>query len=251
MVETVADNPNGGGNFANAKDKEYEIFSDCIQREWIIIQKNDCNNKAIDEFVNAHQGCIAKPVHGTLGRGLKKIHGEEDVKWLRNQIAEDDYILEECVTNNDDIRTLNPSSLNTIRAFTHITNSGETIIDEIILRVGWPGNVVDNWGAGGIIYYVDVDSGIIVKPGIDKHLKEYIYHPGSNIQMIGYKLNNFDELKAYIVSLAGRLPKARVVGWDIAITPQGYDFIELNCPGGHDILQAFNVPFWNVFKHIK
>lgn len=240
-----------GGGLANAKDKEYQLFSSFIKRDWLILKKGEDNTQAFEVFIKNHDECIAKPVHGTLGRGLVKICKKDDWAGLKKLFYEDDYVLEECVVNNEEIKKLNPSSLNTIRAFTHIKDNGDVIIDEIILRVGRSGNVVDNWGAGGIIYYVDIESGIVTKPGIDKQLNKYIFHPDSKIQMIGYKIEKIEELKSYIISLANVIPEARVVGWDIAITPDGFDFIELNCPGGHDIMQAFNVPFWDELKKIK
>lgn len=241
----------GGGGLANAKDKEYQLFSSFIKRDWSLFQKEKDNTDAIMHFLENHGPCIAKPIHGTLGRGLIKVSKSDDLSGLKELLRQDDYLLEECVVNDDEIKRLNPSSLNTFRVFTHVTNDGDVMIDEIILRVGIAGNVVDNWGAGGIIYYVDIDSGIITKPGIDKHMNTYIIHPGSDIQMIGYKVKGFEDLKKYVLSLAKVIPDAKVVGWDVAKTQNGFDFIELNCPGGHDILQAFNTPFWDVFKKLK
>ena len=241
----------GGGGLANAKDKEYQLFSSFIKRDWTLFKKENDNTDALMKFLDSHGECIAKPIHGTLGRGLVKISKDDDLSELKDLLCQDDYLLEECVVNDEEIKRLNPSSLNTFRIFTHVTNEGMIVLDEIILRVGKAGNVVDNWGAGGIIYYVDIDSGIVTKAGVDKHMNTYLYHPGSDIQMIGYKVNGFEDLKQYVLSLAKVVPDARVVGWDVAKTPYGFDFIELNCPGGHDILQAFNAPFWDVFKKIK
>lgn len=240
-----------GGGLANAKDKEYQLFSSFIKRDWTIFKKDEDNINALKDFLGNHGVCIAKPIHGTLGKGLVKVSKNDDLTELTKLLRQDDYLLEECVENNDEIKKLNPTSLNTFRVFTHISNKGEIVLDEIILRVGKKGNVVDNWGAGGIIYYVDIESGIVIKPGIDKNMNTYIYHPESDIQMIGYKVKGIEELKQYVISLAKVVPNARVVGWDVAMTPNGFDFIELNCPGGHDILQAFNVPFWDIFKIIK
>ena len=44
------------------------------------------------------------------------------------------------------------------------------------------------------------------------------------------------------------VPTARFVGWDIAITPSGYELVEMNCPGGHDFLQAFGKSYWDLLK---
>lgn len=39
------------------------------------------------------------------------------------------------------------------------------------------------------------------------------------------------------------------IGWNIAITPNGYELVEVNCPGGHDFLQAFGKPFGDVMRY--
>lgn len=240
------------GMMGGGKDIEYNIFRNYIKRDWIIVHKEETDDKII-KFINSHIDIdiIAKPVHGTLGRGVLKLNKQNNVlDILLRERKSDDYILEECVENRPEIKALNPDSLNTIRAFTSIDKNGVVNIEEIILRVGRKGKVVDNWGAGGIIYLIDLKTGICKCPGLDKNRHEYILHPDSNITMVGYILPDFDNLKQYIIELARLIPEARVVGWDIAITPKGFDFIEMNSPGGHDILQAFGIPFWDKFKKL-
>lgn len=43
-------------------------------------------------------------------------------------------------------------------------------------------------------------------------------------------------------------PKAKFVGWDIAITPNGFELIEMNFPGGHDLLQVFGKPCYDIIS---
>ena len=159
-----------------------------------------------------------------------------------------DYILEEMLTNECSLDAINPSSLNTVRVYTLIQRNGQTKILGIMLRVGRNGNHVDNWGSGGIGYNFDVETGICVDYGRDKKNRPYIFHPDSNIQMVGFHLPKFEELKLYVTRLSQVCPQARYVGWDIAITPSGFALVEMNCPGGHDFLQAFGEPFGDVLK---
>ena len=44
------------------------------------------------------------------------------------------------------------------------------------------------------------------------------------------------------------VPEARYVGWDIAVTPKGFDLIEMNCPAGHDMFQSFDNPIYDIMK---
>lgn len=239
----------GGGNLFNNKELEVRKFNHFIKRDYLIAN-NNTPITIIQTFINNHDCVIAKPSSETLGRGIIKLSSIEDKQFDRliTEIKKKTFIIEECIKNVNYLSEINSSSLNTVRAFTIIKKNGEPEILTMILRVGKPGMYVDNWGAGGIIYRLDLSSGIITSPGKDKNQKSVIYHPGSMKQMVGWKMPDFDKLKEYIINLAKTAPEAKLVGWDIAITPKGYDFIEMNCPGGHDILQAFGEPFYDIIK---
>lgn len=159
------------------------------------------------------------------------------------------FLLEEIVRNCDELASINPTSLNTVRATTLIQKDGTPRIMSIILRVGAPGSHVDNWGAGGVGYNFDIETGVCNMYGRDKKNRPYVYHPGSNVQMIGFKLPRFEELKQYVYELTKVFPAARYVGWDIAITPKGFDLIEMNCPAGHDMFQSFDNPVYDLMKN--
>ena len=240
----------GKYHLVDNKADEYVAYGEFIHRDWILVKSSDSDD-VITNFVHNHDDVIAKPVDSTFGRGVVRItDGNKDVidKLLIDRKGHT-YLLEECLHNCEELSALNPSSLNTIRAFTHIGEDGAPEIFELQLRVGTPGMLVDNWGAGGIVYKVDVATGIIDRAGIDKHNNPFIFHPGSNIKMVGFEIPHYNELKDYIISLAKTFPKAKVVGWDIAITDKGLDFIEMNCPGGHDIMQAFGTPYYDKYLH--
>ena len=166
---------------------------------------------------------------------------------LDNRIVEFEKAME-LIKNCDDIAAINPSSLNTVRVTTLILRDGSTKIVSIILRVGRPNSHVDNWGAGGVGYNFDIETGICNQYGKDKKNRPYVYHPGSNVQMIGYRLPRFEELKQYVLNLSKVYPAARYVGWDVAITPNGFDLVEMNCPAGHDMFQSFDNPIYDLMR---
>lgn len=236
----------------NNKELEYLRFKQFIKRDFLIVN-GETSISSIQDFIRKHNHIIAKPSTETLGRGIIKLSNLNDPQFdkLISEIKTKTFIIEEYIKNVDYLSEINPSSLNTIRAFTIMKENGEPDILTIILRVGKPGMFVDNWGAGGIIYQLDLSTGIIISPGKDKNQRSVIYHPGSMKQMVGWKMRDYNNLKEYIISLAKTAPEAKLVGWDIAVTPKGYDFVEMNCPGGHDILQAFGEPFYDIIrKHI-
>jgi hypothetical protein len=233
----------------HGKIAEYQTFKDYIRRDWMILDQTT-SQEDLMSFITKNKVVFAKPNHGDQGKGVLKIKSN-DVDAINNLIElskQQPYVVDGVVENDENISVINPSSLNTIRAYTLINKDGSVRILTIMLRVGKKGSHVDNWGSGGVGYDFDLDTGICVSYGRDKQNNPYTHHPGSNIQMIGYKLPRFEELKEIIVSLAQVTPKARYVGWDIALTPNGFELIEMNCPGGHDFLQAFGTPFYDVLK---
>ena len=231
------------------KIAEYKTFSDYIHRPWIVADKNT-DPQIVKNFI-AQQGVVfAKPDHGDQGKGVMKIKASDtlSIDELLHDCKKDAFVVEGAIEQVPEIAVINPSSVNTVRAYTLLNHDGETKILAIMLRVGRKGSHVDNWGSGGIGYDFDLETGICVGYGRDKKNNPYSIHPDSNIKMVGFALPNFDELKKLIVDLTHKVPQARFVGWDIAITDNGYELVEMNCPGGHDFLQAFGNPFGNIIK---
>lgn len=231
------------------KKNELETFNAFINRDWMICS-SETSKSDIIEFIKKHQRIIAKPENGEQGHGVILISKDDNefIDQLINDAKNRDYLLEEVVGNAPYINQINPTSLNTIRAYTLIDKKGNPMILSIMLRVGAPNAVVDNWGSGGVGYVFDLTTGICFQPGVDKKNRQYVFHPGSNVKMVGFELRDFEKLKAYILQLTQVIPKARFVGWDIAITKNGFELIEMNCPGGHDFLQAFGKPFYHIIK---
>ncbi len=231
------------------KDEEYRTFRDFIHRDWQVVDK-DTSQQEVADFIVRHGVAIAKPINGEQGKGVLKIDSvaSKDFQDLLREKESNSFLLEGIVYNCDELALINPSSLNTVRATTLIQKDGTPRIMSIILRVGAPGSHVDNWGAGGVGYNFDIETGVCNMYGRDKQNRPYVYHPGSNVQMIGFKLPRFEALKQYVLDLTKVFPAARFVGWDIAITPTGFDLIEMNCPAGHDMFQSFDNPVYDLMK---
>lgn len=231
------------------KEVELKLYAPFIKRSWLCVDSGTTKDSIL-AFISNNSKVIVKPNGGTYGKGIFMINGESDenLKILLDRQKTEKFILEEVVENIEEIAKFNRSSLNTFRVFTFIKSNGDYDLLAVILRVGRPGSVVDNWAAGGIIYNFDLQTGICDQPGRDKNMNKYIFHPGTEYQMIGYKLPMFSELKKYVSELVKVVPEARYVGWDIALTPKGFDLIELNCPGGNDILQASGKYFYDYIK---
>lgn len=233
------------------KVHEYEAFKNFIKRDWLYVDAGTDAEKIL-AFVNSHSSVIAKPNNGEQGRGVFKIEGtgDENLKKVLERGRNESFILEETLTNCREIAQINDTSLNTLRVVTSMGKNGKTKILAAILRVGRKGSLVDNWGGGGIGYFIDVNTGIIDRYGVDKKGETYMFHPDSGVQMIGYKIPHWEEVVDYTLRLAEIEPKAIFVGWDIALSTNGLDLVEMNFPGAHDMVQSFGFPIWNEVKSI-
>lgn len=223
------------------KGNAYKQYASCIRRDWMIVDSNT-DKCVIEEFVRKHGSVLAKPNTGEQGSGIFRAELEDVDKIVSILKKGVSYILEEIIVNAEEIRRLNPSSLNTFRVYTVTDKQGIGHIIAIMLRVGREGALVDNWGSGGVGYNFDLETGVCVGYGYDKMHNSYVYHPGSNKLMVGFKIPDYSALVKYVDRLTAVDPKTKMVGWDIALTEDGYELVEMNFPGGHDFLQAFNNP---------
>ncbi len=86
---------------------------------------------------------------------------------------------------------------------------------------------------GGILAYIDVETGVVCSPASDKAGKEYLFHPDSHKQIIGYRIPGWENYKNFALRLAGKYPTMRYVGWDIIMDAEGqYVVIEGNKDAG-------------------
>ncbi len=240
--------------FYNTIDKAncYKIYSQFIKRDWMLAD-NSVDKNAIKQFIREHEKVLVKPVSSELGSGIKTIrcNDEQSIDDLISACAQNTFLVEEICENCAELEAINPSSLNTLRVFTIVDSLGNIEIISMLLRCGRKESVVDNWGAGGIGYHVDVNTGIIVAPGLDKKGNSYIVHPGTQVTMPGLRIPRYDEVCKVAKEIIAVNKKVVYAGLDLAILPDRVELIEVNFPGGHDVLQAFDkVGKYPVIKRI-
>ncbi len=237
-----------GAIFAD-KAKEYERYSDFIKRKWMVTHEK---NKSVIKFIEDNSPCIAKPNGGEQGKGVFVVSCESKKidDSLLDILCSDNYILEQKLNNCDEFNLINESSLNTLRVYTILDRDGIPHILNMMLRVGKIGSQVDNWGAGGVGYEINLEEGLIHSYGIDKKGNKHIKHPGTDFMMLGFKIPHYFEITQMVKKLCVVDTRAKFVGWDIAVTPEGPELIEMNCPAGHDFLQAFGTPFYDKIREL-
>jgi len=225
----------------NGKAFLYKKYSDYVKRDWMFVEEST-EEELIDSFIAKHGKVLIKPESSEQGKGIRTIRKDEiaEIAQLKEDKKKHPYLLEELCVNCDELNKINSSSLNTLRIYTVVTKDGEIMIPSASLRCGCGNTVVDNWGSGGVGYPIDIESGIVCAPGVDKKGNKHIFHPGTDVVLPGFVIPRFKEACEMAKQIIRKDMKVVYAGQDIAILPDRLELIEVNFPGGHDFLQALD-----------
>ncbi|KYG59406.1 sugar-transfer associated ATP-grasp domain-containing protein [Planococcus maritimus] len=206
-----------------------EKFPSYTKRSFL--QTDDVSEEEIAKWFVTHESFIAKPLSGQVGKGVEKlsVNDFESLNTLITYLKTNKLnLLEEVIDQHEDMSSLNPTSVNTVRVMTDLHNDKVRILGAS-LRIGM-GGIVDNMAAGGIAAPVDPETGIVSGTAMSKSVKREIYseHPITGAAITGIQLPYWEEVLKMVRAAALVVPEVKSVGWDVAITPNGPAIIEGN-----------------------
>lgn len=213
------------------KYRVYELYRDFYHRE-VVPVRSARDRAAFLEFAGRHPKFIVKPTDKSCGYGVKiaDTSVQPPEKLFESLRKSGKYLCEELVPPHPVTEKLNPTSLNTVRVVTVLENDRVRLFCPF-LRVGRYGSVIDNGGAGGIIVPVDAETGRLSKVGRDETGRYYSEHPDSHVKFADVTLPMWDEAVRLAETLAKIHPTSRCIGFDLAVTPDGWLMIEANIRG--------------------
>ncbi len=241
-VENVF-NPKHIRNIFDEKPIFNEVFHRFVKRGWVYCQSDADNNRIVDFVKNTDQ-IIIKPTNRSSGKGIEKVITatiKDMDSFVKNAISKK-LLIEECIQQRSDLMELNPYSVNSLRIYT--IRGGEFNKVHILaagLRVGTTKSPVDNVHDNGILYPIDVETGIIVHRGMDIRGQRYIFHPTVNEKMLGMQIKGWDKILLFVKAACDVVPEARYIGWDVALTENGCEMIEGNVKAYIGDLQRFEI----------
>jgi len=177
-------------------------------------------NSAISLLLEKEKLFIKKSI-GTYGGDECKLltkPSEEEIENIINNYGKN-YLIQNIIENQEDIKTLNPSTLNTFRVITFFAN-GAFRTSPLILRIGRKDHFLDNAHAGGMFVAVS-DEGVIVSDAKNVLGETFKTHPDSHIVFKGYKISNVQKLKDKAIELANLFPQTKLIDWDLTIDKNG------------------------------
>lgn len=208
----------------------YMNYKDYYKRDIIKLESED-DYKSFSSFISKHKSFVVKPYNKAFGTGVRLINSVnyKDKKVLFNELLGDgSVVLEEVIVQDERMKVLHPGSVNTIRMIPFIKEDGEVIIHFPFIKIGVNNSFVDNGGAGGILALIDEKTGKIITDGIDEVCNKYKYHPNSNIKLKGFQIPLWDEAVKLAKSLAPLNNKLKYIGWDFALSKDGWIIVEGN-----------------------
>ena len=224
----------------SVKPKFLKEFKEYVNREFIFPNEN--NYQEFLQFLDKHPVFMSKPYNGLGGSNVKKEYAKdiENKKAYFDNAVENGIFLEELVIQHPDMNVLCEKSVNTMRIMT-FNNKGKSRILWMGLRVGNGINSIDNFHANGMGVSIDIETGKLVGKAVDKDLNEFEKHPTTHVKFDGFQIPCFQEAKDMVLKASLKSDKILVVGWDVAITPNGpvYDLVQvLEDRGRMDIIRG-------------
>ncbi len=208
-----------------------ELFDDYLNRDWILLKDNE---KEFAEFLKNKKEIIVKPLSLSCGKGVEKLNvTEANANKLYEKLVNNGQVLvEEVAKQNQVLNNVYPKSVNTLR----IVTLNKKVV-AALLRIGNHGNVVDNFNHGGMVTTIDIRTGKVKYPAIDKETNVYFEHPMTKAPIVGLQIPMWEDVKKLCIDACEIVPEIGYVGWDVCLGPVSPCLIEGNDFPGHDLYQ--------------
>jgi len=219
------------------KIKMLEMFESFVSRDWIDVRTATAGE--VERFCTRHPVIFAKVVDSFGGQGIDRFVTADIADrraFIERCIERRQYLLEEAIEQHPKMAALNPSSINTLRMCTVMVEGTPKLV-YAMLRIGTDGSFVDNATSGGIYTWVDPDGVLRYPCTSDKTCLYYDTHPVTGVEFKGFAIPRYDECVDFVLRMAASAPRMGYVGWDVAITPEGPTFVEVNNIPGYHIAQ--------------
>lgn len=252
-VERIINGYNNRGyiHLLENKDEFNTYFTEFVERKWLC--SKDMEESELKKLYVENEELFIKPLDAMEGEGIYKIKTcEIPFEELFSDLKNKNVIIETIIRQHEKMIFGN-ESINSARILTVLDTNGKAHVVRAGLRVGVGNSVVDNYSAGGVLYEIDVKSGIIDHKGIQGNNYDIIFHPGTDICMVGYKLPNWNFAIDAVTKAAEKIPQCKFIGWDVAFTQKGVELIEGNHNPGIFTLESLGTPgaYADVMKILK
>ena len=223
------------------KSKCYKICKDYalpVPRQFAVIGRNENYKERIRHIINENHldKVIAKPILGFGGKGIVLISNNNGNIMVNNGstiVSLNDWqlnspsVVQEYIVQHEELSQMS-KSINTIRIVTILKKNGEVEIVGALMRFGVGSSFIDNTSQGGVKAGINIESGLLNEIGHDSNSKQYKVHPSSQIKFQGFSIPKWKDVVSLAIDVQTKIPQCKLLGQDIAITPEGPIIVELN-----------------------
>ncbi len=227
-------------------------FNAYLGRKWLDIRSASYEDFRV--FTESFERFLVKPVRGSHGMGIRveKVKEHCDLPALYQKLKGEEVLLEELIVQHEELAAFNRSSVNTVRVATLLDKAGRVNLMTANLRLGRGDFYADNFHHNGIAALLDVESGQVISPAVDKKLQQYLEHPLSKKPITGFTVPCWEGVLALVREAAPVVPTVRYVGWDVAVGKDGRArLIEGNAAADPDLSQMPDqVGKWPLYRKV-
>ena len=216
------------------KWKTYQHFSKYFKRDVCYLERlAQTDTPAFCSFIEKHDSFIIKPVFSASGNGIRfmEVAGIEDAKRRIATVfakSHEPILLEELIVQSEKMGRFHKDSVNTLRMRTFRFDDRVELLPSN-MRLGRGGAKIDNTSQGGISVALDENGKAFAAS--DEQGNTFAVHPDTGERIIGEVVPSWSEAVALVKELTQVVPEVRYVGWDIALTNDGWVLIEGNDKG--------------------
>ena len=252
-IMSICNDP-GDIKYFRDKSEFNRVFKACLGRENIDL--NLATPEEFRAFFEMYKEIFVKEVRGFRGNSvklysLKDVNPDKLYADLKSESGRH-YVAENRLREHPALSAFHPASINTLRLVTVYDDKKDQVhIMSARIRIGNKGNYVDNFHFEGIGANIDIDSGIICSVGYNARDEEFLVHPMTGKQIMGFQVPDWQECKAFVEQCARVVKTVRYVGWDVV--PQengGFALIEGNDNADHDFQQMHYHGMWPEYKEL-
>ena len=213
-----------------------------------MIANTDLSYSDFEKFIGSQSSYFYKPAFGDCGMGIKKLFVDRSkslVSLYKEIIDLPEGLLEETITQHKELDILAPTLLQTLRITVFKHKDGPKILFACLKSSRNKDAYVDNAYAGGIFADIDIETGRISTNAfctlsIQDKLSELDplfftddgvpTHPITGTFLKGFKIPYFHEAIALVLKISSDVDfyERRILGFDVAITENGPELIEVN-----------------------
>lgn len=207
-------------------------------------QKECTREEALDILTSYEEDLILKPsVDSFGGHGVMKVAAHSSRTEFETLFDKYRYnfTFQKMVKQHPVMAQFNPTSVNTIRVVTYRDFQNQRKVLYACLRFGGSDSVMDNVCSGGGFTGVNIVSGELTDR---KRYSYYIMDIPSVPESFPNQIPCWDKIKKAALDLHERLPQLDIVGWDLALSPEGIPvLLEFNPRPGVGLQQAVGPMF--------